>query len=122
VAYEAMNTIPENWIPFIPVHVPGDTRQIRLQRAALPSAVDATPVRPRTALLREGIEASAPYFINEEEVPQTGTTLSVAYNRARWRDGRVAVWLSTSRGTGRGEGSSGLAFDLLADTTGTDAS
>jgi hypothetical protein len=38
---------------------------------------------------------------------------------ARWRDGRVAVWLSTSRGTGRGEGSSDLIFDLLTDTTGT---
>jgi hypothetical protein len=116
VAYEAMNTIPENWIPFIPVHVPGDTRQVQLQRAAMPSAVDGTSVRPRTALLREGIDASAPYFINEEEVPQTGTTLSVAYNRSRGPGGRVAVWLSTSRDTGRGEGSSGLAFDLLTDT------
>jgi hypothetical protein len=119
VAYEAMNSIPENWIPFIPVHVPGDTRQVQLQRAAMPSAVDGTPVRPRTALLREGIDASDPYFINEEEVPQTGTTLRVAYNRSRGPNGRVAVWLSTSRDTGRGEGSSGLAFDLLTDTTGT---
>jgi hypothetical protein len=122
VTYEVMNTIAENWIPFIPVHVPGDTRQIQLQRAALPSAVDGTPVPPRTALLREGFDAGTSYFVNEEEVPQTGTTLSVAYNRARRRDGRVAVWLSTSRGTGRGEGSSGLAFDLLTNTTGTDDS
>ena len=25
IAYEAMSTVPENWIPFIPVHVPGET-------------------------------------------------------------------------------------------------
>jgi len=32
------------------------------------------------------------------------------------RNGRVALWLGTQRGTGRGEGSSGLAFDFLVDT------
>jgi len=118
VAYEAMSTIPENWIPFIPVHVPGDTRRIQLQRAALPSSVDGQPVRPRTALLREGLDTPTPqpYFVNEEEVPQTGTTLSTAYNRTRWHDGRVTIWLATRRGTGRGEASSGLGFDLLVDT------
>ncbi|RAY12578.1 hypothetical protein DPM19_23535 [Actinomadura craniellae] len=116
VAYEAMNSIPENWIPFIPVHVPGDNRSIQLQRAALPGAIDGVPVRPRTALLREGFDAGQPYFVNEEEVPQSGTVVTVAYNRTRWTDGRVVLWLSARRGTGRGEGSSGLAFDSLIDT------
>jgi hypothetical protein len=32
------------------------------------------------------------------------------------RNGRVALWLSTQRGTGRGEGSSGLASGFLFDT------
>ena len=26
IRYQVMNTVPENWIPFIPVHVPGDNR------------------------------------------------------------------------------------------------
>lgn len=39
-----------------------------------------------------------------------------AYNGIRRRDERVAGRLSNHRGTGRGEGSSGLAFDFLADT------
>jgi hypothetical protein len=119
VAYNAMSEIPENWIPFIAVHVPGDTRAIQLQRAAMPSAVDGRPVRPRTALQREGLDNAppAPYFVNEEEVTQTGTTLAVAYNRTRSPTGRVAVWLSARRDTGRGSGSSGLRFDFLTDTT-----
>ncbi|GAA2430306.1 hypothetical protein GCM10010191_49830 [Actinomadura vinacea] len=116
ISYVAMNTIPEQWIPFIPVHVAGDNREIQLQRAAMPSAVDGRPVRPRTTLLRQGFDDGKRYFINEEEVPQAGTRLAVSYNRTRWRDGRVVVWLSARRGAGRGEGSSGLAFDLLADT------
>ncbi|MEV6397047.1 hypothetical protein AB0M39_20040 [Streptomyces sp. NPDC051907] len=115
VAYQAMNSVPENWIPFIPVHVPGQNRDVQLQRAALPSVVDGTPVRPRTALLREGYDQGRQYFVNEEEVPQAGARVTVSYNRTRWRDGRVSVWLSARRGAGRGEGSSGLAFDFLAD-------
>jgi hypothetical protein len=116
VAYEAMNSVPEHWIPFIPVHVPDDNRAVQLQRAAMPSVVDGTPVRPRTALLREGFDVGQQYFVNEEEVPQAGTKVTVAYNRTRWRDGRVAVWLGAHRGVGRGEGSSGLAFDILVST------
>ncbi|MFC4116401.1 hypothetical protein [Nonomuraea zeae] len=118
IAYEVMSSVPENWIPFIPVHVPGDNRSVQLQRAAMPGAVDAAPVRPRTTLLRAGFDAGRPYFINEEEVPRTGTKVTVAYNRTRWRDGRPVVWLSAQRGTGRGERSSGLGFDLLTATSG----
>jgi hypothetical protein len=118
IAYQAMNTIPEHWIPFIAVHVPGDSRAVQLQRAALPSAVDGQPVRPHTALLREGLDAAqpGPYFVNEEEVPQTGTVVTVAFRRTRAPDGRVSVWLGARRGTGRGGGSSGLAFDLAVPT------
>ncbi|GGU12256.1 hypothetical protein [Streptomyces lateritius] len=117
IAYRAMNTVPENWIPFIPVRVPGSDRAVRLQRAALPGAIDGKPVRPRTSLLREGFDAGQPYFINEEEVTPAGTRITVSYNRTRWHNGRVSVWLSACRGLGRGEGSSGLAFDTLIDTS-----
>ena len=40
VRYEVMNTLPENWIPFIPVHVPADNREIQLQRASLPRRIE----------------------------------------------------------------------------------
>ena len=116
IGYEVMSTVAENWIPFIPVHVPGDNRSVQLRRAAMPSEVDTTPVRPRTALLREGFDAGQPYYIHEEEVPRVGTRLTVAYNRTRTRTGRAVVWLTVRRETGRGERSSGLSFDLLTDT------
>jgi hypothetical protein len=118
VAYEVMSSVPENWIPFIPVHVPDDNRNVRLQRAAMPSEVDATAVRPLTSVLREGLDAGRPYFINEEEVPRSGTRITVAYNRTRTVTGRAVVWLAAQRNVGRGERSSGLGFDLLIDTPG----
>jgi hypothetical protein len=120
VAYRAMNTVPENWIPFIPVRVPGDTREIQLQRGAMPRVLDGpttppVPVRPRTTLLREGLDAGQSYFVHEEEVPRAGTLLSTAYHRTRMPDGRVIVWYGIRRATGRGEGSSSLDWDSLVD-------
>ncbi len=80
------------------------------------SVVDGEPVRARTTLLRHGFDAGKQYFVNEEEVPRDGTRLSVLFNRTRWHDGRAVVWLSARRGIGRGEGSSGLGFDLVVNT------
>ncbi|WP_405057103.1 hypothetical protein OG474_30750 [Kribbella sp. NBC_01505] len=117
VVYEVMSTVPENWIPFIAVHVPNEDRAIRLQRAVMTSLAGGN-AEPQTDLLRENLDGpKRTYFINEEEVTQAGTRLTVAYNRTRWRDGRAVVWLSAKRSSGRGEGSSGLAFDHLVDAS-----
>ena len=123
IGYEVMSTVPENWIPFIPVHVDGSNREIQLQRAAMPrilEGVPTEPVEPRTVLLREGLDDTAPtaYFVHEEEVPRAGTRVFQAYRRTRWTDGRVVVWLGVRRQTGRGEGSSGLRFDELVNQPG----
>ena len=122
IAYQVMTTVPENWIPFIPVHVAGSNRQIQLQRAALGRVLrgDSSPpvkVKPRTQLLRQGLDATPaqPYFIFEEEVPRAGTRLMQTFARTRWTDGQVWTWLRVQRQTGRGEAASGLGFDTLKD-------
>jgi hypothetical protein len=122
IRYQVMNTVPENWIPFIPVHMPNDNRTIQLQRAALPRILDGDPdppvkVQPRTVLLREGLDRSPAqtYFVFEEEVPRAGARLMQGFERTRWRDGRVYTWLRVRRQVGRGEGTSGLGFDKLVD-------
>lgn len=119
ISYRVMTTVPEHWIPFVAMHVPGDVRETQLQRAAMPRLIDGLPigdrVRPRTSLLRVGLDqpTAQPYFVLEEEVPRSGTQVSLAFQRTRWRRGRTVVWLAAKRETGRGEGSSGLAFDQL---------
>jgi hypothetical protein len=123
IVYKVMNTVPENWIPLIPVKVPNDIRQVQLQRAAMPRILEGDPnfppdrVRPRTVLLRDGLETTPKtrYYLHEEEVPRAGATVSQAYQRTRWTDGRVIVWLGARKQAGRGEGSSGLAFDRLVN-------
>jgi hypothetical protein len=118
IRYSVMNSVPEHWIPFVPVHKDGDKREIQLQRAAMPRFVPGASgpppkVRPRTVLLREGIDRNKPYFVHEEEIPRAGIQISQAYQRTRWHGGKVYIWLGAHKKTGRGEGSSGLAFDQI---------
>jgi hypothetical protein len=121
IRYKLMSTVPENWIPFIPVHVDGDIREIQLQRAAMPRILEGGPktfdkIRPRTVLIREGLDNSpepAAYYIHEEEVPRAGVQVSQSFKRTRGQDGKVFTWLSVLKKTARGEGSSALCFDQI---------
>lgn len=127
IFYKTMNTVPENWIPFIPIHQPGSNREIQLQRAALPRMLKNDPnppvkVTPRTDLLRFGLdhEPAQPYFVFEEEVPRTGIAVSQSFQRTRWMNGRVFVWIGRRKRIGRGEGASGLAFDQILPVNSND--
>lgn len=117
--YQLENTVPENWIPFIPAHIPGQIRAIRLQRASMPRWFknEYSAVRPVTRLLRDGIDegdnATAPLFVNEEEVPRAGARVISTFQRTRWYNGKIISWLGKRKRLGKGEGSSGLQFDSL---------
>jgi len=121
IAYILMTSIAEHWIPFIPVHVDGDNREIQLQRAAMPRLLEGQKgvipekIAPRTRILREGLDQEHPtnYFVAEEEVERAGTVIETRWQRCRWRRGRVVTWLGHERTVGRGEASSGLAFDTV---------
>lgn len=130
--YVLSNTVPENWIPFIPVHQDPDQRAVELQRASMPRTLDNrfTPIRPRTDLLRVGFEDKTaqqtipyihqdtdkqlvPYFIHEEEVPRSGIQVAGTFQRARWLHGEIIHWYGYKKQVGKGEGSSSLQFDKL---------
>jgi hypothetical protein len=99
--------VPANWRPFIPAHLPGSQRSIRLQRARLPDQ----PALPLGVVL----DAPAPYFVAEEEVPRAGRLVTRGFRRARWTDGTTFLWMGRESPIGRGEGSSGLVFDRVEE-------
>ena len=101
------NSVPANWRPFIPAHLPGSQRSIRLQRARLPDQ----PALPLGVVL----DAPAPYFVAEEEVPRAGRLVTRGFRRARWTDGATFLWMGRESPVGRGEGSSGLVFDRVEE-------
>ena len=101
------DSVPANWRPFIPAHLPGSQRSIRLQRARLPDQ----PALPLGVVL----DAPAPYFVAEEEVPRAGRLVTRGFRRARWTEGTTFLWMGRELPIGRGEGSSGLVFDRVEE-------
>ena len=111
--YRLGTSAPLSWRPFIPVQVPGSQSSIRLQRARLP---DGSRDPLGAVLVGPGL-APTPYFLNEEEIPRAGRIVTRSFQRTRWLDGRVVLWLGRRTLTGRGEGRSGLEFDVIEEIT-----
>ena len=112
IRYLLGSTVPENWIPFLPVHLPGSVQDIQFQRASMPKL--GSP--PKEVIKAKGVfltEQPPPYFIHEEEIPYAGTILRRSWQRTRWYDGSTYLWIGRYRETGRGEGSSNLRFDAI---------
>ena len=115
VRYLLGTTVPENWIPFLPVQRPDSVQNIAFQRATMPKM--GSP--PRDIVRAKGVllnEPQLPWFVNEEEIPFAGTIITRNYQRVRWYDGRTYLWIGRRRETGRGIGSSNLRFDQIEPT------
>lgn len=122
IKYQIVNTVPEEWIPFIPVHKQESKRQIQLQRATMPRILEGDEVipakiEPRTSILREGLdgegESNTIYFLHQEEIRRAGIKVHKSFQRTRWLNGKVFTWVGFRKEVGRGEGYSGLAFDQI---------
>ncbi len=112
IRYVLGTTVPENWIPFMPVQKTNSVQDIYFQRARMPRL--GSP--PLDTIKAKGVilnEVPAPYYINEEEIPYSGTIVKRAYQRVRWYDGKTFLWMGRYRETGRGQGGSNLRFDQI---------
>lgn len=105
IRYILGTTVPDNWIPFIPVHISGSNTEIQFQRAAMPGA--------KGALGEILTEKPAPYYINEEEIPRAGVLVSRRFTRARWLNGKTFLWTERTKEISTGEAWSNLMFDQI---------
>ena len=101
-AYRLGSTVPNYWIPFLPVAV--DDGPLQLRRGRLPAAATG----PQGLMLAYPNQTM--FF---EELPREGIHLQRRYRYARGLDGSTYVWIGRLRSTGTGEGRSGLRFDYL---------
>ena len=101
--YHLGSTVPDYWLPFLPVVLTPNGPQL-LRRGKLPTSVTGPLGRmlayPRLTLF-------------SEEVPREGVHLERRYRIARGPDGSTYLWIGRARSTGSGEGKSGLRFDYL---------
>jgi len=106
--YRLGTTVPDYWIPLLPVQ---HGTSVRLKRGVLPKregdGVEGT-FEPQGRVL-----ASGGQFLMEEEVPREGARVTRSYQYARWIDGSTHLWIGRRKQPGRGEGSSGLRFDIV---------
>lgn len=89
---------------------PGGSGAVVLQRGSLLTQDGtARPITAQGVLLEPDV---SPWFFHDEEVPRAGLRVRRVPSLARWLDGTTYAWLSRQVGPGRGEGSSGLQFDI----------
>ncbi len=109
LVYRLGTTVPDYWIPLLPVK---DGTTLRLKRGALP-AFDEGGIQGLQLPQGRLLEPSRELLLYEEEVPREGARVIRTYQYARWIDGTTHLWIGRRKGPGRGEGSSGLQFDVV---------
>ncbi len=114
--YQLQTRVPEHWIPLLPVAIDAANGEIALERGVmLRPVVEPTPVLPTGRILQPSALTGRAYRIREEEVPREGVRVSRVVCRTRGSDGATYLWIARRKQIGRGEGSSGLRFDVAVE-------
>jgi len=126
LAYQLMGSVPENWIPLVSVRLEGQTTSTVFLQGAMPRVPPLDPkldaggalslkhhaILPRGSILSRN-PVTRPNLINEEEILRGGAIVTRSFQQTRWHNGRTFTWVGRQKKNGRGEGSSGLAFDQV---------
>jgi len=103
-------TVPKNWIPLLPYTA--TDRSLMLRRGGMydPKSTSQPPLIPaRGAVLTPG----QMFVVRDQAVPRAGIQVNRYMRRARWLNGATYCWMARRSRAGKGQGSSGLAFDVL---------
>ena len=102
--------VPGYWIPLIPVQIQSGQGAVRFRRGV--TLKQDNTRQPQRALSQILKPSAGPLDIFEEEIPREGARVTRSYQYARWIGGVPLLWIGRRKSIGRGEGSSGLRFDL----------
>jgi len=111
--YLLASAVPDNWIPLLPVQLPGTgpvQSRLRVGQVLQPDGSGRT--HPAVGQI---LAAATDGLLYDEEVPREGVRVTRSRRMARWTDGSTWVWSGLRRQIGRGEGSSALTFDHLIE-------
>jgi hypothetical protein len=110
--YQLSSTVPESWIPLLPIQLPvGPGRiDLRLRRGAVLQPDGSQRIHEARG---DVLNAAADLDLYDEEVPREGVRVERRRQLARWIDGSTSLWTAYRKQVGRAEGSSGLRFDRL---------
>lgn len=111
LVYKLATTVPDHWVPLLPVK---SAEGVRLRRGKV-LKVDGPPafIAAQGNILQPAVTSESGLRIFEEEIPREGIRVTRHYQITRWHDGSTHLWIGRRKKVGRGEGSSGLMFDVL---------
>jgi hypothetical protein len=109
--WRLQTSVPGYWIPLIPERVDATSAQIMLRRGSLLAWDEMAPeaAGPRGRIL----VAEQILRLHEEEIAESGISVTRAWQSARGLGGSLFVWMSRRKRPVRGERGSGLKFDPL---------
>ena len=109
--YKLVTEVPDNWVPLLPIK---SSEGLRLRRGKV-LKVDGPPgfVEAQGRILNPDGTSDRHLRIFEEEIPREGVRVRRSYQYTRWFDGSTHLWIGRRKQIGRGEGSSGLRFDVV---------
>jgi hypothetical protein len=105
--YLLATVVPDYWIPLVPVAGPGDAGGFFLRKGST----------GETDAALGHLLAARPFDLKDEEVPREGVRVRRVVELARAVDGATLRWVARRVSIGRGEGSSGLAYDSAIRST-----
>jgi hypothetical protein len=109
--YTLASRTPQNWIPLLPVQTADG---LRLKRGKVLKADGSRQfVEARGRVLNPESPSASGLALHDEEIPREGVRVTRTYQLTRWQDGGTHLWIGRRKRIGRGEGSSGLAFDRV---------
>jgi hypothetical protein len=114
IYYTLETSVPDNWIPMVPVKSPQGELFLRRGTMEIATSTGFTNLKARTAIL----EPQHPFFVADRCVTRAGDQVDRYFRYTRSTDGTIFVWMARKSGSGRGEGWSGLRFDIVRDLAG----
>lgn len=108
IEYVLGNSVPDNWIPLVPVGTSlNDFVFRRGQMEITASGLVGAHAYGRI------LEPWHPFYVDDQAIPREGVRVVRYFRRARWSDGSTWTWVARRVYPGTGPGASGLAFDLV---------
>jgi hypothetical protein len=111
--YRLATDVPANWVPLLPQRNTA-TNALRLVRAAMLAPDGSNIVRSARGVLLNPPGPGLALF--DEEVPREGARITRSAQHVRWFGGSAMLWIGLRNMVGKGEGSSGLRFDIAEGT------
>lgn len=111
IYYTLETSVPDNWIPMVPVQSPQSELFLRRGTMEIATANGFAFLKAHALIL----EPQHPFFVADRVVSRAGVLVDRYFRRTRSADGSTFVWMARKSVQGRGPGWSGLRFDIVRD-------